>query len=686
MRIGEWIVGIDVGGTFTDIIAVNQVTNQRRVAKLPSTPDRPAAAMLAGMQQICGDIGIEATDVARLAHGTTVATNALIQHRGAKLALITTAGFRDVLEIGRQVRPHMFDLHRDPPPALVPRERRFEVRERITADGSVREALSDAEIARVVAEVAASGAHACAVCLLFSFRQPDHERRLRDALRDALPELRVSISSEVHPEFREFERFSTTVINAFVQPVMAAYLGELARGMHDMSPSMQLGINQSSGGLMSVDRAVALPVRTALSGPAAGIVGAVRSMRASGDGNFITLDMGGTSADICLIRDFEPEATGNREVEGYPVRLPALDISAVGAGGGSIAWLDRDGLLKVGPQSAGAVPGPACYGRGGVLPTVSDANLYLGRLSPDGLLGGRMRMDVDAAEKALRGPAQTLGLDVMAAALGIIRIVNSNMVRAIRRVSIERGHDPRDFTLVPFGGAGALHAMEVARALGIRRVNVPELPGLLCAQGLIGAEQRESFVRSVLMPLTDASLDELTSHIGALQTEADAWFAAEDIADEHRELRLALDMRYVGQNFELSVPVAGWPATMPDAEALRAAFLVAHERNYGFDSGAAPIEIVNVRLDSFGRHPVAAQTATPVMPAQASRLERSTRPVTFEHVGTVPATVVWRGSLKAGERIDGPAVIEQLDATIILHPGDSGVVDQSGNLILEVGA
>ncbi|QGZ66093.1 hydantoinase/oxoprolinase family protein [Paraburkholderia acidisoli] len=686
MHIGEWIVGIDVGGTFTDIIAVNQITNQRRVAKLPSTPERPAAAMIAGMAQICADIGIDATDVARLAHGTTVATNALIQHRGAKLALITTAGFRDVLEIGRQVRPHMFDLHRDPPPALVPRERRFEVRERITADGSVREALDDAEIARVVAEVEASGAQACAVCLLFSFRRPEHERRLRDALRAAMPDLPVSISSEVHPEFREFERFSTTVINAFVQPVMAAYLGELAAGMAEKAPAMQIGINQSSGGLMSVERAVALPVRTALSGPAAGIVGAVRSMRASGDGNFITLDMGGTSADICLIRDFEPEATGNREVEGYPVRLPALDISAVGAGGGSIAWLDRDGLLKVGPQSAGAVPGPACYGRGGVLPTVSDANLYLGRLSPDGLLGGRMRMDVDAAETALRGPAEALGLDVMAVALGIVRIVNSNMVRAIRRVSIERGHDPRDFTLVPFGGAGALHAMEVARALGIRRVNVPELPGLLCAQGLIGAEQRESFVRSVLMPLTNASLDQLAEHIAALRNEAQAWFDAEAIGEPHRELRLALDMRYVGQNFELSVPVAGWPAAMPDAETLRAAFLVAHERNYGFNSGAAPIEIVNVRLDSFGRHPVGEQKASPVMPAQASRLERSKRDVTFEQTGTVPATVVWRGSLQPGDRIDGPAVIEQLDATIVLHPGDSGVVDQAGNLILEVGA
>ncbi|KMQ77097.1 N-methylhydantoinase A [Candidatus Burkholderia pumila] len=320
MRIGEWIVGIDVGGMFTDIIAVNQVTNQRRVAKLPSTPDPPAAAMLAEIAQICGDIGIEATDVARLTHGTTVATNALIQHRGAKLALITTAGFRDVLEIGRQVRPHMFDLHRGRPRSC--RANGASKCASATADGSVHESLSDGEIPRVVAEVTASGAQACAVCLLFSFRQPEHERHLRDALHAALPDLHVSISSEVHPEFREFERFSTTVINAFVQPVMAAYLGELAKPW-PRCPRRCLGINQSSGGLMSVNRAVALPVCTALSGPAAGIVGAVRSMRASGDGNFITLDMGGTSADICLIRDFESEATGNRRsrrLSGSPSR------------------------------------------------------------------------------------------------------------------------------------------------------------------------------------------------------------------------------------------------------------------------------------------------------------------------------------------------------------------------------
>lgn len=691
MPTGEWVVGIDVGGTFTDIMAVNPVDHRRHVTKVPSTPGRPAAAMLAGVAQLCEEIGIRPTELARLAHGTTVATNALIQRRGAPLALITTEGFRDVLEIGRQVRPHMFDLHLDPPAPLVPRQRRFEARERITADGTVRVALDDAEIAKVVAEVAASCVQACAICLLFAFRNPEHEHRLRDALHAALPDLRISISSDVSPEFREFERFSTTVINAFVQPEMASYLGELESGMRALAPEIAIGINQSSGGLMSVARASTLPVRTALSGPAAGIVGAIRAVRAAAaagagvDGDFITLDMGGTSADVCLIRGFAAEAAANREVEGYPVRLPALDIHAVGAGGGSIAWIDRDGLLKVGPQSAGAVPGPACYGRGGALPTVSDANAFLGRLSPQGLLGGRMQLDLTAARESLAQPATALGMDVDAVALGIVRIVNSNMVRAIRRVSIERGYDPRDFTLVPFGGAGPLHAMDVARALGMRRVFVPELPGLLCAQGLIGAEQRESFVRSTLLGLGEAELISLGAELRALSERAEAWFVTEAIAIARRELRFSLDMRYVGQNFELAVPVPGWPAAPPDVAGLREAFLTAHERSYGFHSGDAPIEIVNLRLEAAGRHELPQQERA-IMARPQGRAARATREVRFEEAGTISAAVLWRGDLAPGTRIHGPAIVEQMDATIVLHPGDRGMVEPCGGLLLEVAA
>ena len=680
----RYVVGIDVGGTFTDVIAWDEATGVRYAAKLPSTPDRPAQAMLAGLQQLEVRFGIAASTIGRIAHGTTVATNALIQHRGAMVALITTAGFRDVLEIGRQVRPQMFDLHLDPPPPLIPRERRFEVQERVTADGAIRLGLTQDEIDRVVGEVVACGADACAVCLLFSFRFPGHERRLRDALRAARPGLAVSISSDVHPEFREFERFSTTVINAFVQPVMAEYLTELAERIGAVSPATGLGINQSSGGLMSVSRATALPVRTALSGPAAGIVGALTVARASGDADFITLDMGGTSADVALIRGFQPELASSREIEGYPVRLPAMDINAVGAGGGSIAWLDRDGLLKVGPNSAGAEPGPACYGRGGTRATVTDANLYLGRLGAGGLLGGRMRLDRGAAEAVLQTLADALALSVPDLAMGIVRIVDSNMVRAIRFVSIERGHDPRTFTLIPFGGAGGLHALAVARSLGITRVVIPAGPGLLCAQGLIGADRRENFVRSVLLPLDGASLASLDPVLDELHAEAEAWFASEAVPAASRRMSLAIDMRYTGQNFELGVPAEGWPDTRPDVTELRTRFLALHERSYGFHSGDRPMEIVNLRLAATGLYP-------PVKAGESSAGADAEHPpgqrdVVYEKLGAVPTPVLWRESLPAGVPVQGPAVIEQMDATILLHPGDLATPDAAGNLVVRVGA
>lgn len=677
----DWLVGIDVGGTFTDIMAVDRLTGASWVAKLPSTPERPAHAMLAGLSDLCAEIGILPAEITLLAHGTTVATNALIQHKGARVALVTTAGFRDVLEIGRQVRPHMFDLHLDPPPPLVPRERRFEVAERIMADGTVRLALTQSAIDDAVRMVAESGADACAVCLLFAYRKPDHERAIRDALLAALPGLAVSISSDVHPEFREYERFSTTTINAFVQPVMADYLNELAARLADTAPRTRIGINQSSGGLMSIGRAAALPVRTALSGPAAGIVGAVQAVRNSCTGDIITLDMGGTSADVCLVRGFRPDMVAGREIEGYPVRLTALDITAVGAGGGSIAWLDRDGLMKVGPTSAGASPGPACYGRGGVLPTVSDANLLLGRLSPEGLLGGRMRLDEPAALQAMQGPAKALGLDVEQTALGIVRIVNSNMVRALRRISVERGHDPRDFVLVPFGGAGPLHASEVARSLGIRTVIVPEHPGLLCAQGLIGAEQRESFVRSVLVSLVPAHLNNLADGLAALHATAATWFEAEGIAPNRRSLHAALDMRYAGQNFELSIPLLDWPGAL-NAANIRADFLVEHERSYGFQTADAEIEVVNLRLDA-----VATNEAVPPAPPPRSVPRPPTRRrVLYQGHGWLDSALVWRESLPVGGTLAGPAVIEQLDTTIVLHPGDTARVDASRNLVISVTA
>ncbi|MEI4472344.1 hydantoinase/oxoprolinase family protein [Frigidibacter sp. MR17.24] len=669
-----WNIGIDVGGTFTDIAAVHLGDGRMEVLKLPSTPKAPDAAMLEGVARLAARIGIDPADFARVAHGTTVATNALIQDRGAKLALITTRGFRDVLEIGRQIRPHMFDFHTDIPRPLVPEDRRFEITERLLSDGAVHVALTDAEIARVVEQVAASGAEACAVCLIHAYRNPDHEARIGAALKARLPGIFLSLSHEVHPEFREFERFSTTAVNGFVQPEMAQYLARLEAGLAALGSAAKIGINQSSGGLMPIGRAAQLPVRTALSGPAAGIVGVLETLGDSSQGDFITLDMGGTSADVSLVRGFAPTFTSEREIEGRPVKLSSVDINAVGAGGGSIAWIDTDGLMKVGPQSAGAVPGPACYSKGGTVATVSDANLYLGRLSPK-LLDGAMELDAEAAARVVAEIAEPLGLSPQETALGIIEIVNATMVRAIRQISVERGLDPAGFDLVAFGGAGPLHGADVARALGIARVIIPARPGLLCAEGLLNAPLREDYVQALGLRLDDKGLVALDEAAGALCARAADWFATQASPGE---IGLSVDLRYVGQNYELRVPLG----ERVDEPVLRAAFVAAHREMYGHADEAAPIEIVALRAEALIALPRAPDPA-PSLPG-AEPVPTGTRPVIHDAAGPVGARVYRREAIGPGQSVTGPAIVEQTDSTVVIGPGDRATADARGNLIIEV--
>jgi N-methylhydantoinase A len=682
-----WFIGVDVGGTFTDFYAFDDAGGRERVHKTLSTPDNPARAILDGLDALCRAEGIASSAIGRLGHGTTVATNALIQRRGAKVALVTTAGFRDLLEIGRQTRPRMYDLKADHPPPLVPRERRLEVRERIGPRGEAVEPLSDAAISDAVAAVRASGAEACAVCLLFGFLNPDHERRIGAALRAALPELYLSLSSDVQPEFREFERFSTTVQNAYLQPVLSRYMRDLKEGLARRAPRAAIGINQSSGGLMSVERAGNYPIRTALSGPAAGAVGAVHVGRLAGRSDLITLDMGGTSADVCLIRNHRAGINNEQDVAGFPVRLPMVDINTVGAGGGSIAWFDRDGLLKVGPESAGADPGPACYGRGGAQPTVSDANLVIGRLSPRGLLGGTMALDAAAARQAILPVAERLGFTVERTAHGILGIVAANMVRAIRTVSVERGHDPRRFSLLAMGGAGPLHAADVARALGMREIVVPPAPGILCAQGLVASDLKEDFVASGRYPVSGDTLAPVAAAVEALAAEARAW-AVESAGDAiGHAAELSFDMRYVGQNFELRVGLGesgiGRSPAIPDANALRRLFFEAHDQSYGFHNPDDAVEIVNIRLTAHGRlrHP---RTQASESVAGRAPEPSETRPVWFAADEAAATPVFDRQSLCPGHVVTGPAVIDQLDATTIVFPGDRARVDGYGNLLLEL--
>ena len=684
-----WFIGVDVGGTFTDFHALNTEDGRVHLHKAPSTPDDPSRAILDGLTALREAAGIGADEIGRLAHGTTVATNALLQRKGAEVAVITTGGFKDLLEIGRQIRPKMYDLKADHPPPLAPRHMRIEVTERIGGKGQVIRPLTDQAIDRAVAAVAETGANACAVCLLFSFLAPEHEQRIGKALAERLPDVNISLSCEVQPEFREYERFSTTLLNAYLQPIIGRYMKTLGRRFAEVAPRARLGINQSSGGLMSVERAGDMPIRTALSGPAAGTVGAVHQARLAGRPDVITLDMGGTSADVALIQGFEAGVGYDRTVAGFPIRLPMIDIHSVGAGGGSVAWFDRDGLMKVGPASAGADPGPACYGRGGTEATVSDANLVLGRL-PDALIGGAMKLDPDLARQAIQPAADRLGFSVERTAHGVLGIVVANMIRAIRTVSVERGHDPRDFSLMAFGGAGALHAGDVARALDMREIIVPPAPGILCAQGLVVSDLKEDFVTTRRLPYDDRARAAVADDLAGLRARAEAWFADEAVAAPDRIVRIAFDMRYVRQNFELTVPwveIDGGqvPPDMASLDTLRQRFFDLHERTYGHYTETDPIEIVNIRLVAVGRAAPSQEAAE----SAASGTEPSpigTRSVWFAADAPVETPVYDRATLRSGQALRGPAVVEQLDALTIIHPGDLGRIDGYGNLIIEVGS
>lgn len=678
----DWIVGVDVGGTFTDFSARELSTGQVHIHKRPSTPDDPSRAILEGMKELQGKAGIAGEDIVRFAHGTTVATNALLQRKGATVRMITTKGFRDLVEIGRQVRPLIYDLQEDAPAPLVTRRNRIEVAERIGPRGEIVVELTEAEIDRLIEELKNSPrVESIAVCLLFSFLNPVHEQRIAAAIRGELPDLYVSVSSDVQPEFREFERFSTTLINAFLQPEVGRYMERLKRAVAGIAPHAKFGIFQSSGGIMSIDKALEFPVRTALSGPAAGVVGAAASGAKSAIGDLITLDIGGTSTDVCLIRNGETEIAHVRDIAGFRIRLPMVGINTVGAGGGSIAHVGPDGLMKVGPESAGAVPGPACYGKGGDKPTVSDANVVLGRL-PMSLAGGGLTIDRDKALAAIRTISEPLGVSELKVALGICGIVASNMTRAIRAISTEKGHDPRNFALMAFGGAGGLHAADVAKSLGISRVLLPASPGILCAEGLIEADLQENFVFTARTAL-DGPLTAIEDGVRQLDEQAREWIAAEADAADGAYRLLTLDMRYVGQNYELPVVVEyqADEARLPDVETLKEAFFEAHLRNYGHVDRDAPVEVVNVRMRVVARLSQSeAVTTAPVGPARASEHHD----VWFDEFSPVATPIYARSTLEAGTTMRGPAIITQFDSTTVVPPWATLVVDPALNLIMEI--
>ncbi len=665
-----YAVAIDIGGTFTDVTVQDPATGRAWRAKTPSNPADPSLAFIEGMRLALAQAGAKTQDIGRVLHGTTVATNLILEGKGAVTALVTTKGFRHVLDIGRQDIPRRANLYAwIKPRRPVPASRIFEITERIAAGGAVHLPLDETSVTEAAEACRRLGVEAIAVCLLHSFANPDHERRVAALLRDALPGVAVTASIDVLPVVREYERTLATILNASVMPAVATYVARLAERLTEAGVSAPLLLMQSNGGVAGVATIRRAPAVTALSGPAAGVVGARDVARAAGITDLITVDIGGTSADICLIKNGRIGLTQQGHVGAWPLPLPMVDMVTVGAGGGSIAAI-TDGALSVGPASAGAVPGPACYGRGGTAATVTDAHIVLGHLPPV-LLGGRMHLDPALAEAAiLREVAEPLGMTLHNAARGILAIADSNMVGAIRVVSIERGHDPRDFTLVPFGGAGPLHGVALADLLGISRVLIPPAPGVLCAEGLLAADLKAEFHRT--LPRAGQPDAKAANALEAsLRAEASAWFDLEQVAEPDRVLETMALMRYEGQGGEIPVP---WTGT---ADAAIAAFHEAHQALYGFTM-ATPVELVTLRVEATGRMP------QPVMPHLApapSPQPEEQRRVHFA-TGSTLTPVFAREHLGAGATLNGPAIITQLDATTLIPPGWRAEAHPSGSILL----
>ncbi len=653
-------IGVDTGGTFTDFIYRDG--GEWGVYKLLSTPSDPAAAVLAGIRHIAGSGPVH------IVHGSTVATNAILERKGAVTALVTNRGFEDIIELGRQYRGSLYDLAYRKAPHIVPHDLRFGIECRVIPDGTVLEGMNDESAARVARQVADSGAESVAVCFLFSFVNPGHETRMGELLERL--GMQVSLSHQILGEFREFERTSTTVVNAYVAPRMKGYLSNLLDSLDEKD---RLSIMQSNGGSISAHAAMREPVRTILSGPAGGVVGAFEAGRMSGFTKLVTFDMGGTSTDVSLL-DGAVSLTFESSIGGYPVKVPMIDIHTVGAGGGSIAFLDAGGALRVGPESAGADPGPICYGRGTRI-TVTDANLYLGRLVPEYFLGGQMRLHPERLEPVFRKMSAAAELSPRELAEGILSVVNSSMEKALRVISIERGHNPQEFTLLSFGGAGGMHAAFLARLLSIPRVVVPRHAGILSAMGMLIADIVKDYSRTIMLrdsrPM-DTNLEEL---FGLMETRAWNDLDDEGVRREAVFFQRSLDMRYRGQSYEITVPFA--PGYVEEFHRL-------HERMYGYGSPERPVEIVNVRLRAGGaREGIESDVQEKVSTRPDARVFQIGRPVVFDSK-VHDTRIVDRSALRAGDRIAGPALVVEYSSTVVVPPFAKATVDGCGNLLMDI--
>ncbi len=692
----QYRLGADIGGTFTDVVLLNPEGGYQ-VKKVSSTPIDYATGILNGATQLFAEHDVNGTSIQEIIHGTTVASNTVLENKGVKTALLTTRGFRDVLELRRLRVPHLYSLFYEPPSPLVPRRLRLEIDERIGAQGEIVRPLDEVSIFKAIERIREEGASSVAICLLHSYRNGDHERQVGEIVRRELPDLFCCLSVDVLAEIREYERTSTTVINAYLGPIVKGYMDSLNNKAVSANISAPLRIMQSNGGVMSVSKAAEFPVRIVESGPAAGVVAAQRVGKRAGIENIISFDMGGTTAKASLIEDGKLSWTTEHEIGagislssrlvkggGHAVKVPVVDLAEVGAGGGSIVWIDRGGALKVGPQSAGAVPGPACYGTGGQEPTVTDANVVLGYISPTKLAGGAVSLQPDLSTKVLQDNVATpLGSNLLEAAYGVHTVANVTMIRAIRAVSTYRGRDPRDFALLAFGGSGPIHAVEMAKDLGISRVIVPPTPGLFSAIGLLEALPEYDFVQTHFARISEIDLNAINKAFSELELRAVENLTLEGYLKSDVITRRSADLRYVGQAYELTVHCTNGNLDFDTVDKLASTFHNEHERTYGHKATTEPIEIVNLRLTAVGRP----SQVTPSYPSNqtARDTQKNERPAFFgaEH-GLLSTPVIGREDLSENPAT-GPLIIEEYDATAVVPPGSSTSLDSSNNIIIEVG-
>ena len=680
----EFALGIDVGGTFTDIVLLNLSTGDCRMVKTPSTPEDPSRGFISGVSRILEQEGVSCSQVRRIFHGTTIATNAILEGTGTEVGVLVSEGFKYVLEIGRHNMARMANPHVwVKPERPVPPERVLEISERTSFDGSVIETMDEEAVIRAAGHFRDKGIESIAISLTHSYANPEHELRVRELVNEAFPGAHLSLSSEVLPVFREYERTITTVLNAYVMPRVSHYIENLDRELRRIGIEAPLLIMKSNGGVIGTETASRQPVHTALSGPAAGVMAAIDVASNTGVQDCISFDMGGTSTDVSLVNQRTPTVTLNAELGDWPVQLPMLDIATIGAGGGSIAWLTAAGNLNVGPRSAGAVPGPVCYGAGGTEPTVTDANLILGRID-ESIAGGSLTLDSEAARLAIRDRiAAPLGLDLHRAAHGILQIVNNNMVGAIRNVSVERGYDPRDFALVAFGGAGPMHAIAVARLLGMTTVIAPPNPGVASAYGLLVADFKNDYARTSIRKPPDYDPDGMQRIYRDLEAEAAHWLDSEAVPRDRQELARSADLRYAHQGFEVAVELAGVTVDEDSLEATIQRFHQEHHRLFGF-SLDQPVEFVTLRVTARGHLETAGRadySLNLTEPADASPRQRE---VFFEDAGGFVACDIYRRDrLVPGSTIGGPAILENVDSTVVIEPGWKARIDDYGNCILQ---